>query len=219
MSASRKLLLMVALMLCAGQTLAQAPSADGLYNLANAYARAGQLGLAALSYERAGLLAPNDPDIHANLAFVRAAAHVPMAPQRWYARLVATPSPALAASLGVAGVALIGIGLVLMRVMPRSRWRSRTAIALGAVQVCLLACSALLQWPQLQEAIVLVDQTAAHVAPASMADTVFVLRETQSVRLMGEYGNFALVRTPAGLSGWVNRANVGAVVPTTSLER
>jgi hypothetical protein len=226
-SASKKLLMMMALVLCVGQTLAQAPSsaalpasysADGLYNLANSYARAGQLGLAALSYERAGLLAPSDPDIHANLAYVRTAAHVPMAPQRWYARLVPTTSPALAGWLGVAGMALIGIGLVVMRMTPRSRWLSRAAIAVGAVQISLMACHALLQWPQLQEAIVLVDQTAAHAAPASMADTVFVLRETQSVRLMGEYGNFALVRTPAGLSGWVNRANVGAVVPTTRLE-
>jgi len=49
-----------------GQALAQSPpppsqpaySADGLYNLANSYARAGKPGLAVLNYERASLLAP-----------------------------------------------------------------------------------------------------------------------------------------------------------------
>ena len=225
MAAGSKRLVMVALALCAGQTLAALPtspavspaaySADGLYNLANSYARAGRLGLAALNYERAGLLAPNDPDIHANLAYVRAAAHVPMAPQRWYARLVPVPGPTLATWLGVAGVVLMGAGLVIGRITRRSRWLSRGAIALGVVQICLMASSALLQWPYMQEAIVLVDQTAAHAAPASMADTVFVLRETQGVRLLGQYGNFVLVRAPGGLSGWVSRANVGAVVPTS----
>ncbi len=49
----------------------QAPagySAAALYNLANAYARAGKPGLAVLNYERAKLLDPQDPDIDANLA-------------------------------------------------------------------------------------------------------------------------------------------------------
>ena len=224
MAALKRLLVIVALALCAGQTLAALPtspaaspssySADGLYNLGNSYARAGEWGLAALNYERAGLLAPNDPDIHANLAYVRAAAHVPMAPQRGYARLVLTASPSLAAWLGAAGIVLIGVGLVIGRMTRRRRWLCRAAIALGVVQLSLMASNALLQWPHMQEAIVLIDQTAAHTAPASMADTVFVLRETQSVRLMGEYGTFVLVRTPAGLSGWVSRANVSAVVPT-----
>ena len=51
-------------------------SADGLYNLANSYARAGKPGLAVLNYERAALLAPYDPDIAANLEYVRTSAHV-----------------------------------------------------------------------------------------------------------------------------------------------
>ena len=33
----------------------------------NSYARAGKPGLAVLNYERAALLAPDDPDINANL--------------------------------------------------------------------------------------------------------------------------------------------------------
>lgn len=218
------LLLMAFLALCAGQTVAQtaspaAPpasySADGLYNLANSYVRAGKLGLAVLSYERAALLAPGDPDINANLAYARASAHVSMAPQRGYARLVQSISPDLAAELGAAGIVLVGIGLAVTRSTPRCRWLGRAAIALGVVQIGLMACNALLLWPRLQEGVVLVDQTAAHVAPASLADTVFVLREAQSVRMLGEYGNFVLVRSPGGPSGWVARTDVAAVVPTT----
>jgi hypothetical protein len=49
--------------------------------------------LAVLSYERAALLAPDDPDINANLAYVRASAHVPMKPRNRFARLAEATTP------------------------------------------------------------------------------------------------------------------------------
>src|ERR1700684_4568746 len=91
MLASRILMLIAGLALWAGQACAQplrpGYSADGFYNLANSYARGGKPGLAVLSYERAALLAPDDPDINANLAYVRASAHVSMKPRNRFARL------------------------------------------------------------------------------------------------------------------------------------
>src|SRR5580658_10444736 len=119
-------MLIATLALWAGQALAQPSpppySADGLDNLANLYARAGKPGLAVLSYERAALLAPDDPDINANLAYVRALAHVPMKPRNRFARLAQATRPTLAAWLGVFGLALVGIGLVARRVAPRFLW-------------------------------------------------------------------------------------------------
>jgi Flp pilus assembly protein TadD len=76
MRASKIAMLIAGLALWGGPAFAQPSqprySADGLYNLANSYARDGKPGLAVLSYERAALLAPDDPDINANLAYVRA---------------------------------------------------------------------------------------------------------------------------------------------------
>ncbi|MCI5132521.1 MAG: hypothetical protein D3904_13660, partial [Candidatus Electrothrix sp. EH2] len=46
-------------------------SAPLLYNLANTYAAAGQVGPAILNYERARHLAPGDADIQGNLAQIR----------------------------------------------------------------------------------------------------------------------------------------------------
>src|SRR6202451_2741202 len=113
-------MLIATLALWAGQALAQPSpppySADGLYNLANSYARAGKPGLAVLIYESAALLAPDDPDINANLAYVRASAHVSMKPPNRFARLVQATSPTSAAWLGVLGLALVGIGLVARKV-------------------------------------------------------------------------------------------------------
>jgi hypothetical protein len=208
------------LALWAGQALAQPSqpsqptySADGLYNLANSYARAGKPGLAVLSYERAALLAPADPDIRANLAYVRAAAHVPLKPLNRFARLAEAASPTIAAWLGVLGIALVGIGLVARRVARRFLWIPGAGILLGVMLIALTASNAMLLWPRLHEAVILVDQAPVRVSPAPMADTAFVLREAESVTVAAEHEDFILIRTGGGLSGWVSRANLGAVVP------
>jgi hypothetical protein len=207
----------------AGQGFAQPSqppySADGLYNLANSYARSGKLGLAVLSYERAALLAPEDPDINANLAYIRASAHVPMKPRNLFSRLAQATSPTSAAWLGVLGLALVGIGLVARRVAPRFLWIPGSGILLGVALIALTASNAMLLWPRMHEAVVLIDQTPARVSPAPMGDTAFVLREADSVTMTAEHEDFILIRTGGGLSGWVPRANLGAVVPQVGSER
>jgi hypothetical protein len=52
-----------------------------------------------------------------------------------------------------------------------------------------------------------------------MADTAFVLREAESVTMTAEHEDFILIRAGGGLSGWVSRANLGAVVPPVGGER
>lgn len=185
-------------------------SADGLYNQGNAYARAGKPGLAVLNYERAALLAPGDPDIKANLEYVRAAAHVAVEPGGDLARVAQAVSPTLAAWLGVVGIALIG-AVLLMRL--RSRSARVCGIVLGVALVGLAVTNAMLMWPRMHEAVVLVNQTPARVSPVPMGDTAFVLAEAETVTITAEYGDFILVRTRGGSSGWVARANIGAVVP------
>jgi hypothetical protein len=223
MRASKIPMLIAGIALWGGQAFAQPSqprySADGLYNLANSYARAGKPGLAVLSYERAALLAPDDPDINANLAYVRASAHVSMKPQNRIARLAQATSPASAAWLGVLGIALVGIGLVARKVAPRLLWIPGGGILLGIALIAVTASNAILLWPRMHEAIVLIDQTPARVSPAPMADTAFVLREAESVTMTAEHEDFILIRAGGGLSGWVSRANLGAVVPPVSGER
>ncbi len=218
MRAARTLMLIAVLALWTGQAFAQASppvySAAGLYNLANSYARAGKPGLAVLSYERAALLAPDDPDIDANLAYVRASAHLPAKPRARFARLALATSPTPAAWLGVLGIALVGLGVVALRVAPRLLWIPGGALLLGVALIALTASNAMLLWPRMHEAVVLVDQTAAHVSPAPMADTAFILREAESVTMTAEHEDFILIRAGGGQAGWVARANLGAVVPS-----
>lgn len=212
-------MLIAALPLCSGLSQPSPPppqarySADGLYNLANSYARAGKPGLAVLYYERAALLAPYDEDIEANLQNVRAAAHVPAEPRKRFTRIAETASPALAAWIGVVGIALVGAGLLARRITPRFRRVLTCGILLGIVLITLTVSNAMLLWPRMHEAVVLIDQTPARVAPVPMGDTALVLPEAATVTVAAEHEDFLLIRTRDGLAGWVARANLGAVVP------
>ena len=188
-------------------------SADGLYNLANSYARAGKPGLAVLNYERAALLAPGDADINANLEFVRASAHVSGEPRSRFARVAQAVGPTLAAWLGVLGIALVGAGLLARKMTPRFRWARVSWVVVGIALIALTVSSATLLWPRMRAAVILVNQTPARVSPVPMGDTAFVLPEAETVTMTAEHEDFVLIRTRGGNSGWVARANLGAVVP------
>jgi len=220
MRAPKIAMLIVGLALWCGQTLAQPSqprySADGLYNLANSYARAGEPGMAVLNYERASLLAPDDADINANLEYVRASAHVPTEPRTRFARIAQAANPTLAAWIGVLGIALVGVGLLASKLAPRFQWL-RAGILLGVALIALTVSNAMLLWPRMHEAVVLINQTPARVSPVPMGDTAFVLREAETVTMTAEHEDFILIRTRGGLSGWVARANLGTVVPQVSV--
>lgn len=188
-------------------------SADALYNLGNSYARAGKAGLAALNYERAALLAPQDADIRANLEYVRAAAHVPAQPRSRLSRIAEAASPTVAAWMGVLGLALVGVGMVAGRMTSRFRLARVCSLVGGIALVALTLSSAMLQWPRMHQAVILVNQTPARVSPVPMGDIAFVLPEAETVTLTAEHEDFILIRTRGGRSGWVPRANVAAVVP------
>lgn len=210
-------MLILSLGLWSGHSLAQPSqarySADGLYNLANSYARAGKPGLAVLNYERAALLAPNDEDINANLEYVRAGAGVRAEPRSRFARIAEAAGPTLSAWAGVLGIALLGGALLAGRISPRFPWLRFGGIALGGALIALTVANAMLLWPRMHAAVVLVNQTPARVSPVLMGDTAFTLAEAETVTVTAEHEDFILIRTRAGLSGWVARANLGAVVP------
>jgi len=83
----------------------------------------------------------------------------------------------------------------------------------GMGYIALTASNALLLWPRMHDAVILINQTPVRVAPVPMGDTAFVLPEAETVTITAEHEDFALIRTRRGLSGWVARANLGAVVP------
>jgi hypothetical protein len=188
-------------------------SAAGLYNLANSYARAGKPGLAILNYERAGLLAPGDPDIEANLRFVRTSAHLPVDSRNTIDRLARVGTPFVLSWIGVFGIVLIGASAVAAQLSSRHRRLRIAALLLGFVMIGSAICSGAALWPTLHSGVVIAASTPARVSPVPMADSLFVLQEGETVKISAEHEGFTLIRTAAGRSGWVANSQLAPIVP------
>jgi len=188
-------------------------SADSLYNLANSYARAGKAGLAVLNYKRALLLAPNDPDVNANLQYVQTSAHISSPPLSRLEQVGGSVDPTLAAWSGVLGLALLGAALLSRKLTRRFKWLRALTALLGLALLTLTLSNALLLEPRTHEAVVLVNQTPARVTPVPMGDPALVLKEAETVTIVAKHEDFVLVRTRSGASGWVARGSIGSVLP------
>jgi|SRR5271167_1004349 len=191
-------------------------SAAGLYNLANSYARAGKPGMAVLYYERASLLAPNDSDIDANLRYVRDSLRLASEPRKWFDPAVGVASPVVLAWMGVVGLGLLGMSLLAARMSSRHRLIRLAAAGVGVALVGVTICNGSVNWQKLHDAVVITGATPVLVSPVPMGDTLFVLPEAETVRMLAEHDSFVLVRTRAGRTGWVSRPNLAAVVAAKS---
>jgi len=188
-------------------------SSAALFNQANAFARDGKTGLAVLDYERAQLLAPNDADIAANLHFVRSKAGLPDASESWFTRSLTCVRPNTLAWLGSFGLALAGLSLLLVRLHPQRRVAFSSLALVGSLLVLTAIGSAITIWPRVNEAVVLAHDAPAWNSPVRVAEPVFKLREGEAVIVRAEHQDFALVKTSAGHSCWVARADLTRVVP------
>jgi len=192
---------------------APAYSAAGLYNLANAYARQGKAGMAVLNYERASLLSPNDPDIDANLSYVRASSHLPAPPRSTFDRTVRIASPFALSWIGVMGLVIVGVSVLAAQSAFRHRWMHRLGMLFGISMLGLTVANGIALWPILHEGVVITGAAPVRVSPVPMGDSLFVLLEAETVKIVAEHEGFWLIQTRAGRSGWVSRSNVASVVP------
>jgi hypothetical protein len=98
-------------------------------------------------------------------------------------------------------------------VLPRRRWLAALSGTIGISFIALTVSHAILLWPRMHAAVVLVNETPARVSPVPMGDTAFTLPEAETVTVTARREDFVLIRTRSGQSGWVARANLGAVMP------
>jgi hypothetical protein len=207
----------LALVLCGSSSrAAQAQpgySAPALYNMANAYARQGKPGLAVLNYERAKLLDPNDPDVDANLRRIRQAAGLPPESRNRLERAASFANPSVLAWAGLIGLLCGGVSVLARKVYPRHRrWLGVSALA-GFLPAGAALCNALVLWPMLHDAVVIAHSAPARVSPVPMGETLFELREAETVEAISRHDSFVMVQTRAGRRGWVSAENLALVVP------
>jgi hypothetical protein len=193
------------------------------FNLGNAHLKAGDVGRAVLSYERAQRLLPRDPDVAANLGFARErigdpASAAPATPSLWTRILVplafraATGELALAASAAYAVVMLL-LGLRVL--LPR--WRvglGRGAMAAGVVfALAGSACLYRVYDEALHPHAVVVAKGGVTVRfePSDGGTAHFTLPEGALVEVISEREAWEQVARSDGRRGWVAAETVEAL--------
>lgn len=198
---------------------ADGPSPAVLFNLGNASLRAGLIGDAVLSYERALLLAPRDQDIKANLRQARRSANLPLPEDGVWIRFVRALTTDAWAWLASAGLWAL-CALLLTRRLQRGepRWASlrrglRGAIAAAAALLVVGVAACATRLHERDRAVVLASDPALRVAPYASATASGELAPGEIVRVERSHEGFTLVRTAAGKSGWLSAASVAQIAP------
>jgi tetratricopeptide (TPR) repeat protein len=179
------------------------------FNLGNAYARSGDRGHALLSYERARRLAPADPDVAANLVYVRGDLPDDAAPPLWL-RLALPLAVRLDTGtlLALAAAAWWGLfaALIAARLVPAMARATRWLTA-AAVVVLVLAGSAAsyrllrIEWPAWAGVL---REAAVRFEPSETGTTHYTAPPGTVVEVLAERNGWAQVaRRGDRLRGWV----------------
>lgn len=206
------------------ETMLAAGIEDGTlyYNLGNAYFKAGEIGLAILSYERALVLMPGDEDTRMNLAYANELVAgdveevtLPFA-IRWAVDFYRSLRPDVLATLlsvvfVVGGVAL---SLVLYDAWPRWRMPARATLVV-CVTLALGAGGALAAKVRARanrvEAIVLTENAYVRSGPGDASPRLAELHEGLKVRVLSERGGWYQVRLANGLTGWLRTSEIETI--------
>jgi hypothetical protein len=188
-------------------------SAPTLFNQGNSYAREGKLGLAIASYERAKILDPTDPNITANLNWVREKAALPTPAEDWLENLVGWASPNTWAWMGCGGLILIGTSFLAQIAFSRTRLWTFGGLIVGFAFITLCLVNAYTTELKSSEYVVVTPNAKAYVAPATNAESSFNLNAGQQVNRNGQYQDFILIADSDGHTGWVKQSEIIPILP------
>ncbi|MBF0539527.1 MAG: tetratricopeptide repeat protein [Nitrospirae bacterium] len=188
------------------------------YNLGNCYFKAGDLGRAILSYERASRSIPNDADLKANYEFVLS--QVPNREKAQQADPVKRLLDRVFGLLTINGICvmlavlyLVAIGVLIGRLYVEAI--RRYAVLLVSVALLLFAMASYVLYVRVTlisgEAIVLKDKVEARYEPLDRATVFFTLSVGMKVRIQQAKDNWYKVSRPDGKHGWVSKELIGSV--------
>ncbi len=191
------------------------------YNFGNALAKAGHVGQALWAYLEAERLAPRDPDVQANLAYIigelRPEAQAGVEALLRQRRLAGLGLRLTTEELTIAWLVLLwaaALTWIAVGFSAQASARLRPiAIALSVAAVLAGAGMAArrLLLDGIPRAVVVADQAEAKFAPQDSSTTHFVVPEGSVIRRMEEELGWVQVRRPDGQSGWVRRDAVKAL--------
>ncbi len=182
------------------------------FNLGNAYFKLGEVGRSIAAYRAAARLAPRDPDIAANLQFVRrSVAGGPPPRPGWLSRLVGRLTLREWALLSTASLWLWMGVLIWRQRSPDPGPGSRRLAVAGAVATLLLGGLLGLAWAELnwrQSAVVIVDDAILRHGPLAESPSLQTLHDGQELRVEDEKDDWLLVTGAARGPGWIQRDQV-----------
>lgn len=190
-----------------------------LYNLADSYAAAGQVGPAVLNYERALRLAPGDADIQGNLAQVRKDAGLYQDDQPLYRRW----AEMLGADqwLMIAGCALLCLGISALFVTAATagpgqgkRTLLRWLMTGSLVVVLLTLPPAVFRYQDWKIGVVLAEDARLVISPFADATPAGDIKAGRLLRPKRAHGDYVLVKTENGKSGWLARDSFALLTDT-----
>jgi len=187
-------------------------SAILFYNLANAEFRLGDVGQAALNYERAIALNPNLPEARANLSYVRNQTGAKTRPASMLSYFfVDLSANAYAWVASLAG--WFGLFCLSAAFFKKQRQGLITA-ALFAAIVCAYSIAAtqfLLK--ENSFAVVTAKRADARFAPMDSATLVEPLPAGSHLRILTKSGSWAYCDLPNGTRAWVPEASIEPILP------
>lgn len=174
------------------------PSANGYYNLGNAYYRQNKIGYAILNYERARRLSPRDPDILHNLAYVRSL--VPETARSDLARIFGFFTPR---ELWI--VLVVGYVFLITLVVFAGRRRKPVRIILGILVVLILfgAAGLVHKSKSPPKGVVVSPGVAAYFEPNLLGTVHFTLPEGALVSVQQQREDWCLIKRQDQKRGWI----------------
>lgn len=181
---------------------------DVLFNLGNAWFRAGEIGRAIASYREAERYLAGDPFLAANLAEARRIAEV------------TPPEPALSdrllfwrswLSYPAAAHCALALTLLAFVLCVLARWGVRRVVVASRLSVGLAALALAVfalefrrhEW--IRRGVVVADEVVARKGDAESYGPAFTapLKEGQELRVLDSRGGWARVQLASGIDGWV----------------
>lgn len=186
-------------------------SAALLLNYGNAEFKAGHPGKAIAAYRRAQMLAPRDPELRANLAFVRTqvqgGTYRESRWQSWVGSLTLNEGTVLTAFFVWAMFALCAARQIRPSLAPRLRNATRLAVGLAILSGAVLAVQAANHFNS-SVAVVIAPEATARSGPFEDAQSAFTAHDGAELRVLDRHDDWVQATDGAGKIGWFSRKQV-----------
>lgn len=186
-----------------------------LFNAGNAEYKAGHLGKAIAAYRRAALLTPRDPELRANLDFVRNQVQGSTVREsrwrNWVSTLSLNEGTVVTAILFWATMGLFAARQVRPALVPKLRGVTRLAVTLTIFSVTVLGLQAANHFNE-KTAVVTGAEATVRSGPFDEAQSAFTVHDGAELSVLDRHDDWLQVANGAGKTGWLPEKQV-AVLP------